>query len=160
MCRSSMGTVRTPTRSSRQVAPRPICLLPRPSVMRSIFWPRRSRQVWGSAERSQGFSTARILRIKGSITAHTWALIILSVPDFTTAEAIAQTLRNPGALAVERFARGRIEMQQLPVSDSAAVIGKRLVEAKFPVQRGWCLLNVTERHSFLIRIRWSSLAMW
>lgn len=56
----------------------------------------------------------------------------LVCPDFTTAEAIAQTLRNPGALAVERFARGRIEMQQLPVSDSAAVIGKRLAEAKFP----------------------------
>ena len=56
----------------------------------------------------------------------------LVCPDFTTAEAIAQTLRNPGALAVERFARGGIEMQQLPVSDSAPVVGKRLMEAKFP----------------------------
>ena len=56
----------------------------------------------------------------------------LVCPDFTTAVAIAQTLRNPGALAVERFARGRIEMQQLPVSDDAAAIGKRLTEVGLP----------------------------
>lgn len=56
----------------------------------------------------------------------------LVCPDFTTAVAIAQTLRNPGSIAVERFARGRIEMQQLPVSDSAAVIDKRLVDAGLP----------------------------
>lgn len=56
----------------------------------------------------------------------------LVCPDHTTAVAIAQTLRNPGALAVERFARGRIEMQQLPVSDGAAAIGKRLTEVGLP----------------------------
>ncbi len=56
----------------------------------------------------------------------------LVCPDYTTAAAIAQTLRNPGALAVERFARGRIEMQQLPVSDGARAIGKRLTEVGLP----------------------------
>lgn len=56
----------------------------------------------------------------------------LVCPDYTTAVAIAQTLRNPGALAVERFARGRIEMQQLPVSDHAPAVGKRLAEIGLP----------------------------
>lgn len=56
----------------------------------------------------------------------------LVCPDLTTARAIAQTLRNPGALAVERFARGRIEMQQLPVSFDAPAIGKPLVEVGLP----------------------------
>jgi len=56
----------------------------------------------------------------------------LVCPDYTTAAAITQTLRNPGALAVERFARGHIEMQQLPVSDNAPAIGKKLAEIGMP----------------------------
>ncbi len=56
----------------------------------------------------------------------------LVCPDHTTAVAIAQALSNPGALAVERFARGRIEMQQLPVSDDAPAIGKKLAEIGLP----------------------------
>ena len=56
----------------------------------------------------------------------------LVCPEYSTALAIARTLRNPGALAVERFARGKIEMQQLPVGPDAAVIGKPLIELKLP----------------------------
>jgi len=56
----------------------------------------------------------------------------LVCPDHTTAVAIAQTLRNPGALAVERFARGRLEMQQLPVSDDAPAVGKPLAQIGLP----------------------------
>ena len=56
----------------------------------------------------------------------------LVCPDHTTAVEIAQTLRNPGALAVERFARGRLEMQQLPVSDDAPAIGKPLAQVGLP----------------------------
>ena len=56
----------------------------------------------------------------------------LVCPDHTTAAAIAQALRNPGAIAVERFARGRVEMQQLPVSNNAPVIGKKLAEVGLP----------------------------
>ena len=56
----------------------------------------------------------------------------LVCPENTTALAIAQTLRNPGALAVERFARGRIEMQQLPVTDGAAGLGAPLAQLKLP----------------------------
>lgn len=56
----------------------------------------------------------------------------LVCPEHTTAEAIAQTLRSPGALAVERFGRGRVELQQLPVSDNAPAIGKQLLELEMP----------------------------
>ncbi len=56
----------------------------------------------------------------------------LVCPDFTTAVAIAQALRNPGALAVEKFARGKIEMQHVPVSDDAPSIGKKLSEIGMP----------------------------
>lgn len=53
-------------------------------------------------------------------------------PEYTTALAIAQTLRSPGALAVEQFARGRIEMQSLAVSDNAPAITKMLKELAMP----------------------------
>ena len=56
----------------------------------------------------------------------------LVCPENATALAIAQTLRNPGALAVERFARGRIEMQQLPVTDAATGLGTPLSQLKLP----------------------------
>ncbi|MEE9212218.1 MAG: Trk system potassium transporter TrkA [Phycisphaeraceae bacterium] len=56
----------------------------------------------------------------------------LVCPEHTTAVAIAQTLRNPGALAVERFARGMIEMLQLAVSAEAPVVGQVLSEIALP----------------------------
>lgn len=56
----------------------------------------------------------------------------LVCPDHSTALAIARTLRSPGALAVERFARGRIEMQQLSVGPDAQAISKPLMELNLP----------------------------
>ena len=50
----------------------------------------------------------------------------LVCPDYATAQDIARVMRNPGALAVDRFAKGRIEMQQVPISDDAPAIGKTL----------------------------------
>ena len=52
----------------------------------------------------------------------------LICPEYSTAQAIASKLRNPGALAVENFARGAILMQQLPVAPTATAIGKPLSE--------------------------------
>jgi trk system potassium uptake protein TrkA len=49
-------------------------------------------------------------------------------PEYLTALAIASTLRNPGALAIENFARGRIEMQELAVSGDAPAVGRALME--------------------------------
>lgn len=56
----------------------------------------------------------------------------LVCPEYSTALAIAQNLRSPGAMAVERFARGRIEMQTLPVSDKAMAVGKSLTDLALP----------------------------
>ena len=53
-------------------------------------------------------------------------------PEYTTALAIASTLRNPGALVVEQFARGKVEMQQLPVSEDAKCVGQKLRDINLP----------------------------
>ncbi|QQE12421.1 Trk system potassium transporter TrkA [Planctomycetota bacterium] len=53
-------------------------------------------------------------------------------PEYATAHAIASTLRNPGALAVEQFARGKVEMQQLPVSEDSNAVGLKLRDIKLP----------------------------
>ncbi len=59
----------------------------------------------------------------------------LICPEATTASAIAAVLRSPGALAIESFARGKVEMQSLPVSDDAKAVGKPLKELKLPGAR-------------------------
>lgn len=53
-------------------------------------------------------------------------------PEFTTALAIASTLRSPGSLAIEQFAHGQLEMQQFPVSESAKAVGADLLSLKLP----------------------------
>jgi trk system potassium uptake protein TrkA len=64
-------------------------------------------------------------------------------PEYAAARAIARTLRSPGAMAIERFARGQIEMQELPVGRKSAAIGRPLSELRLPprtrlaaIQRG------------------------
>ena len=52
----------------------------------------------------------------------------LICPEFSTAQAIASRLRNPGALAIENFAGGDILMQQFPVAAGAAAIDKPLAQ--------------------------------
>lgn len=72
----------------------------------------------------------------------------LICPEYATAVAIARTLRNPGALAVENFARGMIEMQELKVSDDAPAVGVPLAELKLP--RGVRVATITrEERSFI-----------
>ncbi len=56
----------------------------------------------------------------------------LVCPEFSTALAIASTLRSPGSLAIEQFARGQVEMQQFPVSDTAKAVGTVLASLKLP----------------------------
>jgi len=59
----------------------------------------------------------------------------LICPEATTASAIAAVLRSPGSLAIESFARGKVEMQSLPVSDDAKAVGKPLKELRLPGAR-------------------------
>ncbi len=56
----------------------------------------------------------------------------LICPEYVTATAIARSLRNPGSLAVEKFARGKIEMQELRVSENAPALGIPLSALQLP----------------------------
>lgn len=62
-------------------------------------------------------------------------------PEYSTSIAIAQTLRNPGALAIENFARGRIEIQEFEVSPKAPAVDTPLSELTMP--KGTLLLALT-----------------
>ncbi len=56
----------------------------------------------------------------------------LVCPEFTTAAAIAQTLRTPGALAVERVAMDQVEVRRLPVVKGAKAVGSPLMALNLP----------------------------
>ena len=56
-----------------------------------------------------------------------------------------KSARNPGAIAVEDFARGRIELQQFMVEAGAAAVGVPLSDMKLP---GGIRLAVIERDTF------------
>lgn len=56
----------------------------------------------------------------------------LICPEFSTAQAIASTLRNPAALVIESFASGQIETHEFPVSDGADAVGRPLAEVSLP----------------------------
>ncbi|MGF1484568.1 MAG: Trk system potassium transporter TrkA [Opitutales bacterium] len=51
-------------------------------------------------------------------------------PEALCAVEIAKAIRNPGRVAVENFARGEIEMQQVRVSKRSRITGKPLKELK------------------------------
>lgn len=72
----------------------------------------------------------------------------LMCPEFVTSTAIASHLRNPAALTVEHFARGRIDMQEFPVSEDAPALGRALMDLRLP--RGWRLAAVTRRHEVFV----------
>lgn len=69
---------------------------------------------------------------RGLDYAHQLRIDHLVCPEYATAVAIAQTLRNPGAMAVERFARGRIEMQQFQINRGAKAVDRRLADIDLP----------------------------
>jgi trk system potassium uptake protein TrkA len=57
---------------------------------------------------------------------------LLICPEHSAALAIARSLRNPGAVAIETFSRGRIEMQEFVASEKGTGIGKRLMDVHMP----------------------------
>lgn len=56
----------------------------------------------------------------------------LICPEYVTAIAIARRLRVSAAGAIESFARGQIEMQEITATDTGLAIGKRLQDVKLP----------------------------
>jgi len=72
----------------------------------------------------------------------------LICPEYQTALAVARTLRNPGAVAIESFARGRIEMQEFIAAKQGSAIGKRLMDIALP--RGTRLAMVRRNNEAMI----------
>lgn len=68
----------------------------------------------------------------------------LICPEYSTALAVARKLRNPGAVAIENFARGRIEMQELTATASGSAIGKRLMDVSLPAGTRLALIRRKE----------------
>ncbi len=56
----------------------------------------------------------------------------LLCPEHATSLAIAQTIRNPGAIALEEFSRGQLLMQRFPVAGAVPAIDKKLSELVLP----------------------------
>ncbi|MDY0168137.1 MAG: Trk system potassium transporter TrkA [Thermoguttaceae bacterium] len=56
---------------------------------------------------------------------------LLSLEHLSAME-LAREIRHPGAIAVENFARGELEMQELAVSEKSAVIGIALKDLSLP----------------------------
>lgn len=56
----------------------------------------------------------------------------LICPEYSTALAIAQNIRNPAALAVETFARGQVEMQQFQIAEGCSAVGRPLSGLALP----------------------------
>lgn len=53
-------------------------------------------------------------------------------PQYVTATAIARALRNAAAVAIEHFARGRIDMHEIVLGEKASVLGRPLSEVRLP----------------------------
>ena len=71
----------------------------------------------------------------------------LVCPEHTTAQAIASALRSPGALAIEQFAKGKIQMQALPVQPQVKAIGTSLRQLELPAA---CRVAVIRRGDMAI----------
>ena len=56
----------------------------------------------------------------------------LLCPEHLTSLAVARTIRNPGSIALEEFARGRLFMQRLPVAAGAQAVGSKLSDLSLP----------------------------
>jgi len=70
---------------------------------------------------SSGLDYARCLGVDGMIC-----------PDYSTAQAIARLIRNPGAVAIEDLGQDAVEMQEFTVSEDAAAVGKSLKDLRMP----------------------------
>ena len=55
---------------------------------------------------------------------------VLLNPEALSAVALAKEIRNPGRVAVENFARGQIEVQQVRVTRKSKLVGKTLKEIR------------------------------
>lgn len=72
---------------------------------------------------SAGMNYAECLGVDGMIC-----------PDYSTAQAIARLIRNPGTVAIEDFGQESVAMQELSVSPDAPAVGQTLEQLQMPVR--------------------------
>jgi trk system potassium uptake protein TrkA len=70
--------------------------------------------------------------LRGTAFQHTLGIDELICPEYLTSLSIARTIRNPGVIAMEDFARGQLVMERFQVTGGAAAIGKRLADLSMP----------------------------
>lgn len=70
--------------------------------------------------------------LRGTSYARQLGIDDLICPEHHTSLAIARTIRNPGSIALEEFARGRLLMQRFPVAARVAAVGSKLVDLSMP----------------------------
>ena len=61
---------------------------------------------------------------------------VLVNPEALAAVELAKVIRNPGRVAVEYFARGKIEVQQIQVTANAKAIGRNLMQLRLGEETG------------------------
>lgn len=69
----------------------------------------------------------------------------LVCPEYSTAAAIVQALRSPAVVAIEQFARGKIDVQTIQVSPKARAVGRTLAELRLPRSARVVLVSGPER---------------
>lgn len=70
--------------------------------------------------------------LRGTSYAKQLGIDELICPEYLTSLAIARTVRNPGSIALEEFARGKLLMQRVPVGVGAPAAGKSLADLTLP----------------------------
>jgi len=70
--------------------------------------------------------------LRGTSYARQLGIDELICPEYLTSLAIARTVRNPGSIALEEFARGQLLMQRVPVGAGTPAVGKSLAELTLP----------------------------
>ncbi len=75
---------------------------------------------------------------------------LLVNPEALAAVELAKVIRNPGRVAVEHFARGKIEVQQIEVTAKAKAIGRNLKQLRLGEKTGVRIGLIRRRGSSLV----------
>lgn len=70
--------------------------------------------------------------LRGTTYAKQLGIDELICPEQLTAVAIARTIRNPGSIALEEFAREQLLMQRVQVTAGASAVGRKLADLDLP----------------------------
>ncbi len=70
--------------------------------------------------------------LRGTSYASRLGIDELICPEYLTSLAIARAVRNPGSIALEEFARGRLLMQRVQVAHGTSAVGQSLAKLVLP----------------------------